>query len=154
MTLSPWAIWLIIAASLLIIELLSGTALALCLAAGCLAAAIAAIFTGSLVWQASIFVVASVISLIFLGPAVRKLYAKSKGKVDASTNMDALIGRIGKVTHRVTNLADDKGRVQIDGDSWLAYTHSAAQPLERGTQVKVLAFDSNVIKVEPAQANE
>ncbi len=149
MGISLWGIWLLSAAGLLIIELLSGTALALCLAAGCVLAAIAAPFTDSLAIQASVFVVASIISLIFLGPAVRKLYARSKGKVDTRSNMDALIGRIGKVTHRVTNLADDKGRVQIDGDSWLAYTHSAEQPLERGTQVKVLAFDSNVIKVEP-----
>lgn len=148
-TFSAWSIWLTIAAILLIIELLSGTAAALCLAAGCLVAIVPAIFGTGIVWQVTVAVAASVLALIFLGPAVRRLYARNKNPHESVSNMDALIGRIGKVTHRVTNLADDRGRVQIDGDSWLAYTNSPEQPLERGDQVVVESYDSIVICVKP-----
>lgn len=148
-TFSAWSIWLTIAAILLIIELLSGTAAALCLAAGCLIAIVPAIMGLGIVWQVTVAVAASVAALIFLGPAVRRLYARNRNPRETASNMDALIGRIGKVTHRVTNLADDHGRVQIDGDSWLAYTNSPEQPLERGSQVIVESYDSIVICVKP-----
>lgn len=149
LSLSAWGLWLSAAALLLIIELLSGTAAALCLAAGCAVAGAASVFVDSLIWQMAIFVTASVAALIFMGPAVRRLYARNRHKEDTRSNMDAIIGRIGKVTHTVTNLADDKGRVQIDGDSWLAYTDSPEQPLPRGTQVKVESYDSIILKVKP-----
>lgn len=153
-SIEPWAAWLTAAAVLLIIELFSGSMVALCLAIGCIAAMIVAGIGCGLLPQLLILIVVTMVVLIFLGPAIKRLYRKTRHGHSNETNMAAIIGRVGKVTHRVTNHSDDHGRVQIDGDSWLAYTDSPEQPLERGTQVRVDAYDSIVLKVSPLRRRE
>lgn len=141
-------IWLIIAGVLLVIELLSGTIAFLCFSLGAIGGMIPALFGMSVVWQVVFCAVISILCFIFLRPAIRESSLQLKGK-EARTNMDALIGRRGKVTHEVTAYADDKGRVQIDGDSWLAYTTSHECPIPKGAQVEVEGYDSIVLKVRP-----
>ena len=61
--------------------------------------------------------------------------------------VDALIGRIGRVTEAIE--ANGYGRVQIDGDSWKAKTRDG-HPVENGMKARVLSIDSIIITVEEA----
>jgi membrane-bound serine protease (ClpP class) len=54
-----------------------------------------------------------------------------------------MIGRSGKVVEDFTG----RGRVQIDGESWLA---DSPVPLSAGQRVRVKAIDKLVLKIEPA----
>ena len=65
----------------------------------------------------------------------------------SQSNVDALIGRIGRVTEAIE--ANGYGRVQIDGDSWKAKTRDG-HPVENGMKARVLSIDSIIITVEEA----
>ncbi len=54
-----------------------------------------------------------------------------------------MIGRSGKVVEDFTG----RGRVQIDGESWLA---DSSVPMSAGQRVRVKAIDKLVLKIEPA----
>lgn len=146
--LDPWIFWLIAAILLLILELLTFAAAALCVSVGCLLAIIPALLGCSWTVQVLVAVVGIVFAFIVFAPIVKRVYSRRPHR-DTASNMDAIIGRVGKVTHEVTSQADDKGRVQIDGDSWLAYTTSPECPIPRGEQVIVEAYDSLVLRVRP-----
>lgn len=146
----PWFLWLIAAIVLIIVELLTLAAAAFCLAVGCLAAIIPALFGASLSLQIIFAIVGIVVSFIFLVPVIRRLYA-CHPKHEAATNMDAMIGRTGVVTEVVTESTDDNGRVKIDGVSWQAYTRPGFAPLMPGTRVVIKEFDSIVLRVEPKE---
>jgi membrane-bound serine protease (ClpP class) len=53
-----------------------------------------------------------------------------------------MIGRTGVVTQDFTG----RGRVEVDGESWLAESNA---PLSAGQQVRVKAIDKLVLKIEP-----
>ena len=54
-----------------------------------------------------------------------------------------MIGRSGEVIDDFTG----RGRVEIDGESWLA---DSSVPLSAGQKIRVDAIDKLVLKVEPA----
>lgn len=145
---SLWIVWLISAVLMLVVEISTGSMVALCLSLGCLVAIIPDLAGVSAIWQTVVMIAASTAAFVFLRPTLRKLI-KPKNTREYRTNMDALIGRTGKVTHQVTHHYDDNGRVQIDGDSWLAYTTSPDCPIPHGTQVVVEDYESLVLRVRP-----
>lgn len=147
---SAWAAWLIAAAILIIIEIVSGTVALLCVGMGCLAATLAAVLGLSVIAQAVAAVVVTVLIFVLAGPAIRNFYHKSRDVRHHISNMDALIGRTGRVTAQITDRYTDGGRVQIDGDSWQAYTTSPSAPLAVGSIVRVESYDSIVLHVKPA----
>ena len=53
-----------------------------------------------------------------------------------------MIGHIGTVHDAFS----ERGRVDIDGESWIADTH---EPLASGQKVRVTAINKLVLKVEP-----
>jgi len=55
-----------------------------------------------------------------------------------------MIGRIGTVREAF----DARGRIDLDGENWIAQTHT---PLRAGQKVRVTAIDKLVLKVEPAE---
>lgn len=146
---SAWVAWLIAAAVLFIIEILGGTVALLCVGVGCLSGALAAAVGVSVVWQTATALVVTVLVFVLAGPAIRRFYHKSRDVKHHISNMDALIGRTGRVTAQITDRYTDGGRVQIDGDSWQAYTTSPDAPLAVGSAVRVEAYDSIVLHVKP-----
>jgi membrane-bound serine protease (ClpP class) len=57
-----------------------------------------------------------------------------------------MIGRYGEVLEDFTS----RGRVEIDGESWLADTH---EPVSAGQKIRVNAIDKLVLKIEPVDNN-
>lgn len=142
--------WLVLAAVLFIVEIFAGTAALLCLCAGCILAMLAALLGFSFPVQAVVMSVATIAIFFMLGPAIRRFYSRFHGVRHHISNMDALIGREGRVTSTVTDNYTDGGRVQIDGDSWQAFTTSVEQPIHVGSTVRVESYDSIVLHVRPA----
>lgn len=145
---TPWLIWLIAAILLLIIEVLSGAVVALCLAVGCVAAIIPATLDASLVVQFVVASLGAIAAFFILFPIIRK-YKLNKVKSDKEkSNMDAMIGRTGVVVETI-EFAGQRGRVTIDGVSWLAEAESDFCPILKGETVEIEAFESIVLKVKP-----
>lgn len=145
--LSAWLIWLIAAAILVIIELLTTTYAALCLVGGCLAAMVCAICDGGLQMQL-LFAAIGTIATFVAGKPLLQHYGLLRHRRPEPSNMDALIGRTCSVTDRIGG-ADSPGRVRIDGDSWQAVSEDGTH-IEVGTQVRVIRYDSIILTVQCA----
>lgn len=108
-------IWIGIAVVLAVLEVATTQLVSIWFVVGAIAAAIATIFTGSLIIQVVFFVLVSAICLIATRPLVKKL---TKSKV-VRTNADSLIGKTGVVTIEVNNnLA--QGQINVGGQIWSA----------------------------------
>lgn len=149
---TAWLIWLIAAIVMLIIEVATGTVVALCLAVGCVLAIIPAACSGALIVQFVVASIGAVASFLFLAPVIRKYRLNKATRRDERSNMDAIIGRMGVVTETI--YPDGRqGRVRVDGDNWLAVADSQYCPLMIGDSVEVISYDSIIIKVKPGKAN-
>lgn len=144
-----WIIWLIVAAILLILEVLTQTMWLLCLAIGCVGALLAAIFDMSSVWQITALAIATGAAYIFVMPWMRKIHnamVEKKG-AEATTGMDALIGRTAIVTEEID--VNRLGRVRIDGDNWQVIAPATNVVITVGSEVVVTGYDSIVLQVKP-----
>lgn len=147
---SAWFWWLVVAIVLFVVELMSGTSIAFCMAVGCAAAMLASFTKIALQWQIVIAIIISVICFlfVFIMPASKRNRKHTRNTGYAS-NMDALIGR--KTTVIETIKGDGQpGRIKIDGDVWQAVTEDG-QSLENGSLVEVTGYDSIILKVKPIQ---
>lgn len=141
----PWHIWLIIALILFIAEIVTSGFAAVCLSIGAVIAAISVVFGLSITWQIVVFAVASVIALVYIRPALVKMFGKSKD--ERKSGVDALIGREAIVTERI-DYANHTGRVSVDGDDWKAVTPDN-QVVEAGQKVTILQINSIILTVQP-----
>ncbi|TFU94703.1 NfeD family protein [Barnesiella sp. WM24] len=149
LAMSLWIIWLIAAAVLLVIELLTGLVATLCVAVGCLFAFVAALVGFGMETQLAVMAVGVILSFIFLVPFVNRIRkGKKSTRTDYNSNMEALIGREGFLNHEIP--ADGGlGRLRIDGDDWQVRSHDGL-PLAHGTKVRVTGYDSIILTVKPA----
>ncbi len=132
-------IWFILVFAFLLIEALSFNLITIWFALGSLCAFISSYFTDNVLIQITIFIITTVISLIFTKPLFDKYIKKNIEK----TNFDMIIGKTGIVTKEIDPLK--KGRVTVDGKSWLA---SSEDLIEEGSKVKVLKIEGAKIIVE------
>ncbi|MFR4080138.1 MAG: NfeD family protein [Prevotella sp.] len=140
-----WLAWLLISLLCLLLELTNGDFFIVCFAVGGLFASISSVFTDSLTIQIIVFAITTLLSIFFLRPVALRWF--HKGEDRRVSNVDALIGRIGRVTEPIET--NGYGRVQIDGDSWKAKTRDG-HPVENGMKARVLSIDSIIITVEEA----
>lgn len=82
----------------------------------------------------------SAIAAGFLLWVVSKLASLRKSQV--VSGMEYMIGKIGEASEDF----EHKGRVHIDGESWIARSHT---PLKDGERVRVTAINNLVLDVEP-----
>ncbi|MBS1560841.1 MAG: NfeD family protein [Bacteroidetes bacterium] len=137
-------LWLIAAIVLFILEVITpGFVLANFGVAG-LAAGIAAWLGASLTVQVIVFVVVCLASFVTLRPILRRTVLR--GSKQTRTNVDALAGRMGRVTDAIPQ-APEAGRVQVDGDNWRAMSVHGA-PILAGSTVRIVRVDSTTLIVE------
>ncbi len=137
-----WQMWTLVAVLCLVLELCSGDFVLVCFSVGAGAAALACPFAGFYI-QMTVFVVITIVSLIFLRPfAKRYFHTDGGGRV---SNADALIGRIGKVVETIE--AGGYGRVSIDGDIWKTQSDEK-EDINIGEKVVVVDRKSTILKVE------
>lgn len=125
--------WLIAFVILLVIEIATMGLVTIWFAGAALAAMVAAALGARLWLQFVVFVVVSVVLLIFTRPIAVKYFNKSREK----TNVDNVIGKYAIVTETVDNL-HSQGSVQLNGLEWSARSFDDSVVIERGTKVEVL----------------
>ena len=141
-----WQIWAVVAVVCLILELTSGDFFIICFSIGAVFAAISAAVGLNIYWQLFIFAVFSLLSIFFVRPvALRWLH---KNEPNKPSNVDALLGRTGKVTEVIP--AGGNGYVQIDGDLWKAVS-SSDTVIPVGKTVRVVDRQSTIITVETTE---
>ena len=131
--------WFIAFVILLVIELVTVNLVTIWFAIGAVAAIITTIFTDSILIQAIVFVVVSVISLLITKPLIKKI---KKFEIEP-TNSDRVIGKIGEVTEKIGR--NKYGEVKVYGNTWTA---SSKQVINVGERVKVLSIDGVKLVVE------
>ena len=138
-----WLTWLLVGLVCLILEMMNGDFYIMCFAIGSFCASLVSAFTDSIVVQVIVFVVFSVLSIFLVRPIALKYLHQGADK--RLSNVDALIGREGKVTESIE--AGGYGRVKIDGDSWKAKSVDGAE-IDSGVAVRILRLDSIIATVE------
>lgn len=107
-------VWIVIAVFLAIIEAATMGITTIWFAAGALVAAFSAMFIDSLMAQIAIFLLVSVLLLVFTRPVVNKYFSNKTVK----TNADALVGMTGVVVDTIEPIKP--GQVKVNGQMWTA----------------------------------
>jgi membrane protein implicated in regulation of membrane protease activity len=110
-------IWLALLAVFLIVEAITAGLTTIWFAGGALVAAVAAYFGAGIVTQLMLFLVVSVVLLIFTRPLAVRYMNKDLEK----TNVNSLLGKTAVVTMDIDNLAQT-GQVRINDIEWMART--------------------------------
>ncbi len=125
--------WLLVAAILIVLEIMTMGLTTIWFAGGALAAAIVALVGFPLAVQIITFVVVSVILLLITRPiAARYLNDKT-----IRTNVDSLIGQNCLVTQQIDNLRS-RGQVMVKGQAWSA----------KSLKDDVIIPENSIVKVE------
>lgn len=127
-----------------VVEALTAGLVSIWFAIGSLCALIAAALHADLWIQITVFLVASVISLLLLRRAV-----SSKLLATTPTNSDMLIGDIGVVITEIDNLKET-GEVRIQGKIWSARSANS-EIISPDSTVRVLAIQGVKLIVELSQ---
>lgn len=138
-----WAIWIIAALLLVILEVFTTGFVVFCFAFGGLLASLSAGLGASLAWQIAVFAAGSAVAFFFIRPVVMKLFFR---KGETATNVDAIIGRTATVSEAI-DPATGSGRVKIDGDDWKAVSEDD-RPLPAGTRVTIVSREGIILTVK------
>ena len=133
-------IWLALAVILAIIEMSTTSLVSIWFVMGSLFAFGVSFITDSVITQMVVFILVSATALAFTRPLVKKHIHKET----VPTNADMIIGKTALVTQAIT--VDNKGRVTVDGQSWLA---QADVPLAVGDYVIVEKITGVTLSVSP-----
>ncbi len=135
-----WAIWLIVAGILFVLEMMTMTFYLLWLCIGSLVAAVVALVAPeAYFWQVAAGCLVALVLTVFTKPLSRKFRA-AKGFKDIGTE---LVGKQGIVVEPIE--PGQYGIVKVGGDSWSA---TATVPIGRDEKVRVLERGSTIIEVE------
>ena len=137
-------IWLVAGIILFILEIVTPGFVLANFGVAAVAASIAAWLGAGITVQVIVFVVTCLVSFVTVRPILTRTMLH-KGKA-TRTGFQAVVGRVAKVTHAIPE-PPDAGRVQIDGDSWQAFSVDKQQ-IEEGAKVRVVRVDSNTVHVE------
>lgn len=112
----------------ILIEIFTINLVTIWFAIGSLIALFTSIYIDSVVYQTVVFIIVSIISLIFTKPIVKKLKIKNV----IPTNSDRYIGKTGDVIKKIT--PKEKGEVKVLGTIWTATSN---ETLEVGEEIVV-----------------
>ena len=132
---SPWLVWVIVAAVLSVAELLTLTLAAGLLAVAAGAAAVTAALGVGAAGQAVAFAVAGGVSMAVVLPAARR---HRRAAHPARSGVAALVGRSALVIEPVDA---HHGRVRIGGEVWSARAFVPGQVIPAGADVDVFEID-------------
>ena len=125
-------VWLILLAVFLVVEAITAGLTTIWFAGGALVAALAAYFGAGVVLQLLLFLVVSVVLLVFTRPLAVKYMNKDLEK----TNVNSLLGKTAVVTQEIDNLAQT-GQVRINDIEWTARTFDNSIKIPKGAVVEI-----------------
>lgn len=124
--------WLVLLVALVVVELSTMGLTTIWFATGALAATIAAALGAPLYLQIALFLIVSVLMLVFTRPIAVKYFNQDREK----TNVDSVIGQKGIVTGQINNL-QGCGQVTLNGLEWTARSVEEDLVIPEGTVVIV-----------------
>ena len=131
-----WVFWLIAAGIFFIIEMATIGFLVFWLGIGALLAMLTSFITDSILIQSIVFVVSSVLLLIFTKPLVNKFIKIPK---EVKTNAYSIIGKKGIVISKINNV-EGSGQIKIDGEIWSAKSVND-DDLPKDTEIEIVEID-------------
>lgn len=143
-----WHWWAAAGLLLLIAEIFVPGFFLFCLACGCAGAALADALGGGSTPQLLAFSAISLVAFFTVRPMLMKRFWKDG---DTKTNMDALVGQRGRVSHDF-DPGLRLGRVAVAGDDWRAEC-TTDRALRIGDVIEVVRVDSNTLVVKPIDTN-
>lgn len=108
-------IWLVLLAICLLIEASTLGLVTIWFGGGAFVTFVVALFTDSIVIQGIVFLLVSVLLLVFTRPVATRYINEKRTK----TNVDSLIGQQGRVTEQIDNFKET-GVVHLNGLEWTA----------------------------------
>jgi len=142
---SAWHLWVIVGILLFIAEIFTPGFVLASFGIGCLFSALAAGIGLSLKMQILGFIVGTLVAYFTVRPFFTRYCYKSSP--DVKTNVDALIGKIGRVTETIS-LEVGTGRVLVGGDDWRAVSVENTIIPER-SPVEVVRVQGTTVYVRP-----
>ena len=136
-----WMLFVIIAMIAGVVEIVVPTMFCINFAIAGLVTAIVSVFWGGFVENLILFLILSVVSLIFIKPLLAKIFKKD-GEADFNSDY---IGKVVKVIEPITNV---KGAVTIYDERWEARLKEAGEEIAVGADVKIVSNESTILFVE------
>jgi len=130
----PWVIWVVAACVLAVGEIASVSFFLGPFAGGAVVAAIVSLIGGGWVVSSLVFLIVSVLLLLFLRPVARRHLRQPPA---LRTGTAALIGRPAVVLERISN-DEGVGVARIDGEVWTARAFDEDRIIEPGEKVSVI----------------
>ena len=131
-----WIFWLIAAGIFFIIEMATIGFLVFWLGIGALLAMVTSFLTDSILIQVIVFVITSILLLIFTRPLVNKFVKVPK---EVKTNAYSIIGKKGIVISAINNI-EGSGQIKIDGEVWSAKSAND-DDIAKDTEVEIIEID-------------
>ena len=131
-----WLVWLIIAGVLFVGEILTSGFLLLWFAIAAVISMLVSFFTTNLFIQVLVFVIISILLLIFTRPLLSR-YVKNNTTI---TNSNAIIGKVALVTEEIS-LLNSTGQINVDGEIWSAKTMDPNLTIPKGSKVEIIGID-------------
>lgn len=136
-------IWLALLAVLLIIEAITAGLTTIWFAGGALVSAVASYFGAGMITQWLLFLVVSLLLLIFTRPLAVKYMNKGVEK----TNVNSLIGQKAVVIQEIDNLAQT-GQVRLNDIEWMARTETDGEKIPENAVVIIKEIQGVKLIVE------
>ncbi|NCB92901.1 MAG: NfeD family protein [Clostridia bacterium] len=128
--------WLAVVIVLVIVEIATLGLTTIWFAGGALVSCIASLLGANYLVQVILFLVVSIVLLLFTRPVAIRYMNKNRTK----TNVDSLIGEEAVVLEAIDNLKAE-GQVQLNGVAWAARTQNNEQRIEKGAIVEVIRVE-------------
>ena len=128
-------IWLIASAIMFLLEIFTISFLLFFPAIGAFLAFLCAVFGASVTVQAIVFIVSSVLLIIFIRPIVTKFFKSN----NVAMNSKSVVGKNAVVIKAIDNI-HGRGQVKVAGEVWSAIS-STDEDIEEGATVVVLKIE-------------
>ncbi|MCR5638306.1 MAG: NfeD family protein [Lachnospiraceae bacterium] len=140
-----WAVfWLILFVVLAGFEFATVALTSIWFACGALLAFLLALANVPLAFQWTAFIVLSLVLLFFTRPLAVKHFNTKR----TATNIDAMVGRLAKVTKDISNI-DETGSALLGGQPWTARSLHDDEVIKAGTEVTVMKIEGAKLIVKP-----
>lgn len=136
--------WLVMLFILVMIEMITMGLTTIWFAGGALVAALAAAVGLPIYIQIPLFLVVSILLLIFTRPVALGYFNKDRSR----TNVESLAGQQAIVTAAVNNLKAE-GKVVVNGQEWTARSVNNGLLIEQGTIVEICGINGVKLIVRP-----
>lgn len=136
-------LWLVVLILAIVVELFTMGLTTIWFAGGALFAAVVAAIGGPIWLQVILFIVVSVVLLMFTRPIAVRYFNKERVR----TNVESLVGRQAIVISEIDNL-QGIGQVSVSGQEWSARSFVEGRIIAPGTIVRIKAINGVKLIVE------